>query len=144
MTVLYNKPRRAQPSVEASLGVRFESMTELLRASDYVSLNVPDLPDTQGMAGDDFFAAMKPGACFVNTSRGSLVREDALYRALKSGHLAAAGLDVHAVEPRLAGDPLLALPNVTFSPHVAGGARSGVLQEFIVIADHIRASVGLA
>lgn len=140
MTVLYFKPRRADAQREMALGVSYATLDELLARSDYVSLHAPNVPENKGLAGRDFFGKMKRGACFINTSRGQLVDEDALYNALASGIIAGAGLDVHAIEPRPAGDRFVALPNVVLTPHLAGGARSGVIEEFKVMAENFRAA----
>ncbi len=141
MTVLYYKPRRAQAASESALGVCYAPLDELLARSDYVSLNLPNVPATQGMADVSFFAKMKPSAFFINTSRGRLVDEHALYQALASGQIAGAGLDVHQVEPRAAGDRLALLPNVVLTPHLAGGALSGVFDEFKIIIDNCHAAL---
>lgn len=88
----------------------------LLASADIVSLHLPLTPDTEGMIDP---RKMKPGAILVNTARGALVNEDFLYEALKTGHLAAAGLDVFATEPLPANHRLLSLPNVICAPHLA-------------------------
>src|SRR6267143_1821873 len=89
----------------------------LLGRSDFVSLNVSNIPENAGLANRSFFAAMRPSAFFINTSRGRLVDEDALYEALRAGTIAGAGLDVHAVEPRPAGERFAALQNVVRNCH---------------------------
>lgn len=88
----------------------------LLAQSDIVSLHLPLTPGTQGLVDP---RRMKRGAILVNTARGSLVDEAALLEALRSGQIAAAGLDVFAAEPLPPAHPLLALPNVIVSPHLA-------------------------
>ena len=82
---------------------------------------------------------MKPTAFFINTARGPIVDEAALYDALTKGTIAGAGLDVHTVEPRPMPDRLATLPNVIFTPHLAGGSRKGVLVEIEAILDNCRA-----
>lgn len=95
------------------------SLDDLLARSDIVSLHVPATPQTTGLLDAARIAAMKRGAILINTARGALVDETALVAALKSGHLAAAGLDVFVNEPVSADRPILALPNVVATPHVA-------------------------
>jgi phosphoglycerate dehydrogenase-like enzyme len=93
------------------------------------------------MAGEAFFGAMKRPAYFINTSRGRLVNEAALYQALTAGVIAGAGLDVHSMEPRPAGDRLAALENVLLTPHYAGGAKSGLLAELETIIRNCQAAL---
>lgn len=90
----------------------------LLAASDIVSLHLPLTPASDRLIDRSAISLMKPGALLVNTSRGGVVDEAALVEALRSGRLAAAGLDVFAVEPVPATNPLLALHNVVVTPHV--------------------------
>jgi D-3-phosphoglycerate dehydrogenase / 2-oxoglutarate reductase len=99
-------------------GVQLTSQAELLTQADIVSLHVPVLTETKGMVNAGFLAQMKPGAYFINTSRGELVDEAALYDALAEGHLAGAALDAFQQEPPGAENPLLALPQVIPTPHM--------------------------
>ena len=103
-------------------GVVHTSLEELLAESDVVTMHPRVTSETQGMIGEDEFAAMKKGAIFINTARGPLVDYDALYEALRSGHLGGAMLETFAVEPVPADWPLLQLPNVTLTPHIAGAS----------------------
>ena len=96
----------------------WRSLPDLLAASDIVSLHLPLTEKTAGMLDRAAIARMKPDAVLVNTSRGGVVDEDALVDALRTGGLAAAGLDVFAVEPIPADNPLLGLDNVVLTPHV--------------------------
>ncbi len=97
----------------------FVPLAELLSVADVVSLHVPLTAETAGMMNDARFASMKPGAILVNTARGGLVDQSALHRALASGRLRGAGLDVFDAEPADASHPLFRLRNVVFTPHLA-------------------------
>jgi D-3-phosphoglycerate dehydrogenase len=95
-------------------------LDDILARSDYITLHLPMSPETYRMMNAEAFAKMKPGAVLLNTARGQLVDEVALYDALKSGTLRAAGLDVFDVEPLPTDSPLLELDNILFSGHLAG------------------------
>ncbi len=105
---------------EAKHGIRRVDLDTLLAESDVVSLHLPLMPETRGLFHKETFARMKRGALLVNTARGGLVVEDDLRESLLSGQLAGAGLDVLQHEPPDSDDPLLGLPNVIISPHIAG------------------------
>lgn len=104
----------------AKLGVeRVTTLEALLNRSDVVSLHTPLTEETQGLIGRAQFAAMKPGAILVNTSRGKVVDEEALIAALRSGRLAGAGLDVLWAEPPAKDNPLFHMEHVVVTPHYA-------------------------
>jgi phosphoglycerate dehydrogenase-like enzyme len=94
-------------------------LPELLAAADIVSLHVPLTATTEGLIDRAALAQMKPDAVLINTSRGPIVDETALAEALRQRRLAGAGLDVFAVEPVTADNPLLGLDNVVLTPHVS-------------------------
>ncbi len=96
----------------------WRTLADLLAASDIVSLHLPLTAQTSNLLDASALALMRPSAVIVNTSRGPIIDEDALVEALRSGRLGAAGLDVFAVEPVPAGNPLLSLDNVVLTPHV--------------------------
>ena len=100
-------------------GVVRASLDDVLATSDFVSLHVPLTPETRGLIGEAALRKMKSTAYLVNTARGGLVDTTALVRALREGWLAGAALDVLPTEPIAADDPLLDLPNVVLTPHVA-------------------------
>jgi D-3-phosphoglycerate dehydrogenase / 2-oxoglutarate reductase len=100
-------------------GVSFVSLDRLLAHSDVLSLHLLLNNETRGFLSAKRIAAMRPGAILINTARGALIDEDALYEALTSGHFRAAGLDVFTVEPLPANHPLTRLENVTLSAHSA-------------------------
>jgi phosphoglycerate dehydrogenase-like enzyme len=101
-------------------GIQRLALEELLAAADVVSLHLPLTDSTRGLVDRQFLARMRPGSYLINTARGGLVVEADLREALLSGHLAGAGLDVLNHEPPDPGNPLLGLPNVVLSPHIAG------------------------
>jgi len=93
---------------------------ELLERSDFVVLALPLTEESRGLIGEAELKAMKPTARLINVSRGALVDEPALIRALQEGRIGGAGLDVFAQEPLPADSPLRRMQNVIFSPHVSG------------------------
>ena len=112
--IAWNRTPRTIP------GVELVTLDELYRTSDVVSLHLRLAPDTIGFIGARELQFMKPAAILLNTARGAVVDEVALLEALSTGRIAGAGLDVFAAEPLPPDHPLLALPNVTVTPHCAG------------------------
>ncbi len=108
----WSRSRRAVPGVESV------ERHALLERADFVSIHVALAPETRNLVDAAAIARMKPGAILVNAARGGLVDEAALARALESGHLAAAALDVFAEEPVAPGSPLLRAPNLVVTPHI--------------------------
>jgi glyoxylate reductase/D-3-phosphoglycerate dehydrogenase len=120
MTVRYYDIARLDEATADALKVEFRLLKELLRGSDVVSLHVPLNASTRGMIGADELALMQPSAIIVNTSRGPVIDEPALYRALSARAIAGAGLDVFAEEPTPPDNPILKLDNVVLTAHLAG------------------------
>ena len=100
-------------------GVAITTFEEVLARSEFVTVHTPLTPETEGLIGAKELATMKPGSILVNCARGGIVDEEALARALASGHLAGAGLDVLGTAPPPENHPLLALENVIVTPHTA-------------------------
>lgn len=117
MTVIYHN-RKPNPRAEAELGCTYVSLPELLRRSDYVSLNVPLTEQTAGMIGRDELSHMKRTAFLINMARGAVVDQEALLEALRAGWIAGAALDVTDPEPLPRDHPLLRLGNVIITPHL--------------------------
>ncbi len=138
MRVLYTSPRPRTAAQDAALGVECRSFEALLAESDFVSLHASNLPANAGLMGEAAFRQMQRDGFFINTSRGRLVDEDALYAALSQGTIAGAGLDVHRTEPRAPGDRFCKLPNVILTPHLAGGSRRTVLAEVASMLENCR------
>jgi glyoxylate reductase len=99
------------------------SLDELLERSDFVSLHAPLTPETKGLIGERELGLMKPTAVLVNTARGGLVQTDALEKALQTGQIAAAGLDVTDPEPLPADHLLLSAPNLVVAPHIGSATH---------------------
>ena len=128
--VQYYDVLRLTEAEEDALGVRFVLLAELLRTSDIVTLHVPLTDVTRGMIGARELALMKKDAILVNTCRGPVVDEPALYAALKDRKIGGAGLDVLVDEPPAKDHPLFTLPNVTLTPHSAGPTWENWLGRF--------------
>jgi phosphoglycerate dehydrogenase-like enzyme len=118
-------------------GIEIVPFDTLLQRADYVSLHSPATAANRHMMNAATFAKMKKGSVLLNTARGALVDEKALYEALKSGHLRGAGLDVFEVEPLPLTSPLLTLPNVLMAGHVAGLDVESQDDAMIMIAETI-------
>jgi len=131
LRILYTA-RTLKPEFERETGAVRVETSRLLGESDIVSLHVPSSPETKGIINADTLARMKRGAILINTSRGDLVREEALAIALELGHLGAAGLDVYADEPRIH-PRLLAAPRTVLLPHI-GSATEETRRKMATIA----------
>jgi len=112
--------RTPEPVPHVDLVLPPERTDELLREADYVAVLLPLTPETKGRMGEREFRLMKPSAVFINVSRGPIVQEPALIRALREGWIAGAGLDVFDTEPLPGDHPLYDLPQAIITPHVSG------------------------
>jgi D-3-phosphoglycerate dehydrogenase len=124
--ILYHSRRRADSETEQALRARYVTCDELLSRSDILSLHVPLTATTHHMINAQTLRKMKPGAILINTCRGRVVDEAALYAALVDGTLRGAGLDVLETEPANPDNPLFRLQNIVVTPHVGGGAFNNV------------------
>lgn len=111
----------------------------MLATCDFVAVAAPLTQETRGLLDERAFAAMKPGACLVNVSRGGVVDEQAMIRALEAGRLAGACVDVFETEPLPAESPLWVMPNVIVTPHVAGTREDYVERVIDIFAENLAA-----
>lgn len=118
--VYHNRSRNSE--AEKNLGVKYVEMEPLLKESDFVCVLVPYTPETADLIGKDELGLMKKSAVLINTSRGGIVNESALFDALVQGTIWAAGLDVFEREPIPQDNPLLTLPNVVTLPHIGSAS----------------------
>ncbi len=114
-----------------------ESLIALAKASDFISLHIPYTPETDKLFGAEEFAAMKPTAYLINTSRGAVVDEKALVEALKEGRLAGAGLDVFEKEPPDKDNPLFAMDNVIATPHLSSFTEDGKRKMGVAVVEGV-------
>ncbi|MBZ9668245.1 2-hydroxyacid dehydrogenase [Mesorhizobium sp. ES1-3] len=136
--VLVSDPYVQLSAEDRNAGVELVALDDLLSRSDVVTLHSRVTQETRGLIGKDTIARMKPGVIFVNTARGPLVDYDALYEALVSGRIAGAMLETFAVEPVPSDWPLLQLPNVTMTPHIAGASVRTVTYAAEQAAEEVR------
>ena len=124
MTILYYDTRQADAAIETGLGASFVPLEELLERSDFVSLHVNLTDETRHLVNAERLGRMRPSAVLVNTSRGPVVDQRALFEALRDGVIFAAALDVTDPEPIVPDDPLLSLDNCLVVPHIASASRA--------------------
>jgi D-3-phosphoglycerate dehydrogenase len=126
MTVVIHDPYINQDSIRSAGYEPAGDLNAVLPRADIVCIHCPKNPETIGLFNADRLGRMKRGSLIVNTARGGIIDESALYQALTSGHLAGAGLDVFDQEPTPADNPLLKLDQVISSPHMAGVTTEAV------------------
>ncbi|MBV7408541.1 2-hydroxyacid dehydrogenase [Maritimibacter sp. DP1N21-5] len=138
MRLLYCDESPLPPAVARTLAAERVDKAALFARADILSIHIPGTPANRKAVGAREIALMKPEAILINTSRGSIVDEDALCDALETGRLSAAALDVHGHEPR-GPDRITALPNVVLTPHLAAGSRLNVLKDIAMVCDNLLA-----
>ncbi|MBK1782690.1 NAD(P)-dependent oxidoreductase [Prauserella cavernicola] len=137
MTVLVYDPFLAEDAFGEE--ARVVPLEDLLAASDVVSVHVPLAESTIGLLGAEQIAAMRAGSYLINAGRAAVVEEAPLIEALRSGHLAGAGLDVFWTEPIPRDHPLLSLPTVTLTPHIGGASDDVIVAHSRLAAEALRA-----
>ncbi len=125
--------RNRRPELEKELGISFLSFEDLLGTCDFISIHCPLSPETRSLIGEKELKMMKKTAILINTSRGPVVDQKALARALKEEWIAGAGLDVFEKEPMDAEDPLLLLDNIAMTPHL-GSASTKTREDMAIKA----------
>jgi glyoxylate reductase len=136
MRVIFTDAGRVKDDAIRELGATRVSLEELLRTSDYITLHAPLTPQTTHLLNDRAFEMMKPSCIVINTSRGPVVDEKALVRALKNGRIAGAALDVFEHEPKVEPE-LLEMSNVVVAPHIGSGSYETRLKMSEMAADNL-------
>jgi phosphoglycerate dehydrogenase-like enzyme len=121
--LIYSDVNRLTPELERSLDLTYRSLDKVIAESDVITIHTPLSPQTESLINAERIAKMKPSAIIINVSRGAIVDEAALAKALKEKRIQGAGLDVFAEEPINAKNPLLDAPNVILTPHIAGATN---------------------
>lgn len=137
MTVLIHDPYIKQDNVRSAGYQIADDLDAALPRADILCIHCPKSPETVGMFDSRRLGLMKTGSFIVNTARGGIIDESALYNALASGHLAGAGLDVFEQEPTPPDNPLLRLENVISSPHMAGVTVEAIAAMAVATARNI-------
>lgn len=127
--LVYNDVVRQPPEVEQALGITYLPFEDVLKTSDIMTLHVFLAEGSKHLIGAHELGLMKSSAVLINTSRGGVIDEVALYAALRSGRIMAAGLDVFEVEPTPADNPILQLDNVVVTPHMATANRDSMIKK---------------
>ncbi len=141
MSVIYYDPERDSKK-EEDLGVRYVPLDELLSSSDFVSLHTPLTPQTRHMIGTKELEKMKPTACLINTSRGQIIDQKALYQTLVNKKIRGAALDVYEEEPVPCEDPLLKLENVVLTPHIGSATTETRMNMFFTAVQNLGQALG--
>jgi phosphoglycerate dehydrogenase-like enzyme len=143
MSILYHDVV-AYPRAEESMSARRLPLDGVLAMADFVSVHTPLLPSTRGLIGEEALRRMKPTAYLINSSRGAVVDQEALIRALKEKWIAGAGLDVFDPEPLPNNSPLRAMDNVVLSPHMASHTDEALYRMAMVVLDVLAVLEGRA
>jgi glyoxylate reductase len=123
LRLLYYSRQRRERELERAMEIEYAELDTLLQESDFITLHASLTPDTYHLMGDRQFALMKSSAILINTARGSMVDSEALFRALSTGQIAGAALDVTEPEPLPPSSPLLELDHVIITPHIGSASK---------------------
>ena len=134
--LLYNS-RTRKPDLEEEIGIEYATLDSLIERSDIISLNLPYTRETHHLIDAKRIAAMKDGVYIVNTARGRIIDQTALIDALKSGKIAAAGLDVFEEEPLDPGSPLASMDNVVLTPHLAASSEEAMERMAVQVVEGV-------
>ena len=137
MKILYYDVVPMPPEIEKELGVKRVDLDTLLRESDFVSIHVPLMKETYHLINEEKLKLMKKTAYLINNSRGPVVDEKALYKALKEGWIAGAALDVFEQEPTPVDNPLLKLDNVVVAPHISSASYETRSRMAEIVAENL-------
>lgn len=137
MTVVFYDPYVPASGGEALGARKAESIGELLRGADVVNISIPLSDGTRNLIGREELAVMRPGAILVNTSRGGIVDEEALYEALSSGKIRGAGMDVFSGEPIPGSHPLLSLDNFVATPHIGACTEEAMYRVGMMVVEEV-------
>lgn len=136
--IVYYDVQRASIEVEKSLEVTYLSKEELLRKADIVSLHIPYIPETKDFIHEAELNQMKETAILINVSRGGIVNEDALVKAIQNGKILGAGIDVWTSEPPEKNHPLFQLPQVIATPHIGAGTKDTLIRVLNIAFQNIK------
>jgi glyoxylate reductase len=131
----YNRSRKYD--LEEELNLKYTELESLLKQSDFICIMTPYTPETKNLIGSRELSLMKNTAILINTARGGIVNEEALFHALKEGEIWAAGLDVFEQEPVSLEHPLLSLPNVVTLPHIGSASIKTRMKMADLAADNL-------
>ena len=137
MKILAYDPYVAQVPEEFAGWVELCSMDDVISSCDFLSVHIPLTPETKNIISTEALAKMKKGAYVINTARGGIVDEKALYDALVSGHLNGAAMDVVESEPMTADHPLLSLDNVVVTPHIGMYSKEAINAVSLICAENV-------
>lgn len=138
MTIIATDPY-VTAAESKSLGIRLESLTELLKICDFVLVHTPATPETFGLIGSEEFNAMKPSGYLINTSAAGVVGQDAMIAALEQHRIAGAALDVFDGQPLPKSSKLLTLDNVLLFPHIGGATAETIHRHSTMVTDDLLA-----